>query len=138
MTERVATTHSAKTATVASTETAVGRAIATRTATAEILLHADPETDQGRQRDDPEAQVASNGKESAVTTIEIATFADGRRNDAGIATVVGIAITAGMTVTGIALGGTGHGMVTEIRGERGRRRRKIGPSLLLRREEVRR
>lgn len=82
--------------------------------------------------------MASNGRESAGTTIEIATFADGRRSDAGIAAVAGIAITAGMTVMGIALGGTGHGMVTEISGERGRRRRKISRSLLLRKEEVRR
>lgn len=134
MTEKVATTQSAKIVNVASVETVAGRAIATRTATAEILLHADPETDQGRQLEGPEARAASNGRESAEITIETATFADGRRSDVGTATVAGIATTVGMTVTGIALDVIGLGTATEISGERGRRRKKRSPSPLLRRE----
>jgi hypothetical protein len=127
MIERVATTHSVKTTSVASAETAAGPAIVTRTVTAEILLHADPETDQGHQREDPEARVVSNGRGSAEMTTETATFADGRRSDVGIATVAGIAVD-----------GTGHGIATEISGERGRRRKKRSPNLLLLRREVRR
>lgn len=128
------TIHSAKTASAANAETAAGRAIATRTATAEILPHADLEIDQGRQRGDPEVQAALNGRKIAEITIETVTLEDGRRSDTEIATVAGIATTVGTTVMVIAVEGTGHGMATEIREEKGRKRKKRSPSLLLLRE----
>ena len=134
MTEKVAKTRSAKTASVASAEIAAGPAIATRTATEEILLHADPENDQDRQCESPEAQVALDLKGTAGTTTETATSADGRRSDIGIATGAGIATIAEMTVMVIVVDEIGLGMGTEINGERGRKRKKRNPNLPLHRE----
>jgi hypothetical protein len=115
---------------VASAETAAGRAIVTTTATAEIRLHADPEIDRDRQREDQEDQVASNGRENVGITTETVTSADGHRSAIGIATMAGIGTTAAMTVmeegtdSEMAIG------TREGREGRGRKRRKRSLRLL--------
>jgi len=106
---------------VASAETAAGRTIVTTTATAEIRLHADPEIDRDRQREDPEDRAASSGRESVGTMTETVNSADAHRSDIGIAIMAGTGTTAEMTVME---DGTDSEMAIGIREGRGRKRRK--------------
>lgn len=119
--------HTERMTNVASAETVVGRAIATTTATAEIRPHADPEIDRGHQREDPEDQAASSGRESAETATETVTSAGGHRSDIEIATMAGTGTTVEMTVME---DGTDSEMAIGIREGRGRKRRKRSPKLL--------
>jgi hypothetical protein len=78
--------------------------------------------------------VALDLKETAGITTGTVTSADGRRSDIGIATGAGIATIAETTVMVIVVDEIGLGMGIEINGERGRKRKRTSPSLLLPRE----
>lgn len=119
--------HTERMTNVASAEIAAGRAIVTTIATAEIRLHADPEIDRDHQREDPEDQADSSGRESVGTMIETVTSAGGHRSDIGIATMAGTGTTVEMTVTG---DGTDSEKARGIREGRGRKRRKRSPRRL--------
>lgn len=132
------TTHLARTLNVASVGTAAGRATATTTANAEIRPRVDPEIDQDHQHEGPEDQAVSNGRESAETTTETATFADGHRSDIGIAMMAGIATTAATTAMVVAVVGIDRNMEIEIKEERRRKRKRTSQRPLLPKEEARR